>query len=419
VDAVPEENSDPKLVIGPLLRYVGETEATVWVETDSPCEVEVLGRTEPTFTVEGHHYALVRIEGLEPDSFNEYEVGLDGERRWPPAGSDLPPSAIRTLGGEKPIDVCFGSCRVAVPHEEPYTHSKDRHEDGKEYDALYVLAKEMTRIERDKWPEMLFLLGDQVYVDEGSPRTRERIHARRGTETPPGEEVVDFEEYSWLYEESWTDPLIRWLFSTVSVSMQWDDHDMSDDWNISRPWLEEMRRQSWWHGRATAGIMSYWVYQHLGNLSPRALDEDDLYRQVRGNVHATAVLRDFATEVHSTENGARWSYCRDLGNTRVIFMDSRAGRVLKDGERSMVDDEEWEWIVEHATGDFDHLLLATTVPWLLSPGFHHLEAWSERVCDGVWGRPAARAAEKLLRPLGLVRQVVPDAARVAGGGRVR
>jgi hypothetical protein len=37
------------------------------------------------------------------------------------------------------------------------------------------------------------------------------------------------------------------------------------------------------------------------------------------------------------------------------------------------------------------------VPWLLSPGFHHLEAWSERVCDGAWGGLAARAAEKLRR----------------------
>jgi hypothetical protein len=394
---VPDENSDPKLVLGPLLRYVGETEATVWVEADVPCEVEILGRREPTFTVEEHHYALVRIEGLEPASFNGYEVRLDGVRHWPPADAELPPSVIRTLGGDDPIDVCFGSCRVALPHEEPYTQTKDRHEDGKEYDALRVLATEMVRGEHEQWPEFLFLLGDQVYVDEGSPRTREKIHERRGTATPPGEEVIDYEEYSWLYEESWSDPLIRWLLSTVSVSMQWDDHDMSDDWNISRSWLEEMRQKSWWHARATAGIMSYWVYQHLGNLSPQALDEDDLYGQVRGNVHATSVLREFAARVHSTANGSRWSFCRDLGGTRVIFMDSRAGRVLDAGERSMVDEEEWGWIVDHATGDFDHLLLATTIPWLLSPGFHHLEAWSERVCDGAWGGLAARAVEKLRR----------------------
>jgi hypothetical protein len=385
------------LVLGPLLRYVGEAEATIWVETDSPCEVEILGRTEPTFTVEEHHYALVRIEGLEPGCLYEYEVALDGERRWPEAGSELPPSAIRTLGGEGPLDIRFGSCRVALPHHEPYVQSSDRHEEGHEYDALHVLATEMIRSERDGWPELLFLIGDQVYVDEGSPRTREKIRARRGVETPPYEEVTDYEEYSWLYEESWSDPHIRWLFSTVSISMQWDDHDMSDDWNISESWLEERRRTSWWHRRAMAGIISYWVYQHLGNLAPEALDQNDLYGRVRGNVHATRELREFADRVQSRGSGSRWSFCRDLGGTRVIFVDSRAGRVLEEGERSMVDEDEWAWVTEHTRGDFDHLVVSTTVPYLLSPGFHHLEAWSERVCDGAWGRSAAWLGEKARR----------------------
>ncbi len=385
------------LVLGPLLRYVSETEATVWVEADAPCEVEVLGRRERAFTVEERFYALVRIEGLEPGGLYEYEVALDGERHWPVAGSELPPSAIRTLAPGQPVDVAFGSCRVALPHCEPYVQSKDRHESGREHDALRVLAAEMTRRERDEWPELLFLLGDQVYVDEGSPRTRERIRRRRGTDTPPGEEVTDFEEYAWLYEESWSDPLVRWLLSTVSLSMLWDDHDMSDDWNISRSWLAEMRRKSWWHRRATAGIMSYWVYQHLGNLSPRELDADDLYRRVRGSERATTELREFAAGIATTGSGTRWSYCRDLGGTRAIFVDSRAGRVLDEGRRSIVDEKEWEWVVEHATGDFDHLLIATTVPFLLSSGFHHLQAWSERVCDGAWGRAPARAMEKLRR----------------------
>ena len=31
------------LILGPLLRYLDEHKATVWVETDAPCEVEVLG----------------------------------------------------------------------------------------------------------------------------------------------------------------------------------------------------------------------------------------------------------------------------------------------------------------------------------------------------------------------------------------
>jgi hypothetical protein len=385
-----------ELVLGPLLRYVSTTEATVWVETSEACEVEVRGRREPAFGVDGHHYALVRIDGLEPGGLYEYEVALDGERHWPPPGGELPRSTIRTMEPGRAFDVCFGSCRVALPNEEPYTLSKEDDERGRGLDALHALAKQMSRGEREQWPELLFLLGDQVYVDEGSPAVRERIRATRDVSVPPGEEVAGFEEYTWLYQESWQDPLLRWLLATVSTSMQWDDHDVNDDWNISRSWVEDMGETEWWAERVIGAIVSYWIYQHLGNLSPRELDESDLYRRVRGNPEAGAVLREWAESIHSTGAGTRWSYCRDLDGTRAIFMDSRAGRVFNEG-RSMFDDEVWEWIVERARGDFDHLLIATTVPFLLSPAFHHLEAWNERVADGAWGGRGARYAERLRR----------------------
>jgi hypothetical protein len=387
----------PDLLLGPMLRYVSETEATVWVETDAACEVTVLGATEPTFRVEGHHYALVRVEGLEPGSENPYEVALDGAVRWPEPGSDLPRSLIRTFGGGEGFDIAFGSCRVAYPHEAPYTKSKDESEDGHEVDALWVLAQEMIREDRERFPELLFLLGDQVYVDEGSPEAREKIRARRGTETAPEEEVTDFEEYTWLYHESWRVPLIRWLFANVPTSMLWDDHDMSDDWNISYSWVSEMNQRAWWHRRMVGCIASYWIYQHLGNLSPAELDESEVYRAVRGNQRADEVLFDWARRIDKTEAGTRWSFCRDFGKTRAIFVDSRAGRVLEPERRAMVDDEEWDWIARHTEGDFDHLLIATTVPWLLAPGLDRLEAWDEKVGEGVWGGRAARVAEKLRR----------------------
>ena len=77
----------------------------------------------------------------------------------------------------------------------------------------------------------------------------------------------------------------------------------------------------------------------------------------------------------------------------------------------MCDDEVWDWIVDHAEGDFDHLLIGTTVPFLLSPGFHHLEAWNERLCDGAWGGLVAAperapAPGRRLRPLGCVPVLV-------------
>ena len=96
-----------ELLVGPMLRHVGERDATVWVETDGPCEVEVCGVSEPTFAVNGHHFALVCIADLEPGTSRHYEVRLDGEVRWPEPGSDLPPSCIRTLEPGTPLRISF------------------------------------------------------------------------------------------------------------------------------------------------------------------------------------------------------------------------------------------------------------------------------------------------------------------------
>ena len=104
----------PSLILGPLLRFVSEDEAVFWMETDEPCEVEVLGTSERTFRVCGHHYALVIAGGLEPGSWHEYEVKLDGEVVWPKPGDDRPRSAFKTYPKERPLQMLFGSCRVAA-----------------------------------------------------------------------------------------------------------------------------------------------------------------------------------------------------------------------------------------------------------------------------------------------------------------
>ena len=419
-----------ELVVGPILRHVGEEDATIWVETDARCEVEVLGQTEPTFCVDGHHYALVCIEGLGPGSRSRYEVRLDGERRWPPADSEFPASEIRTVDPGRPLRVSFGSCRVALPMEPPYVRSKDEHPEGAEDDALHVYAHELMREPDRRWPNLLLLLGDQVYVDEGSPETRRFIRSRRDVSEPPGEEVVDFEEYTRLYRESWREPYVRWLLSTVPTAMIIDDHDISDDWNISRSWKEEMDRKDWWHRRVEAGFMSYWIYQHLGNLSPEALSENETYARVKDSREdAGPVLRDYARRAYEDREGVRWSYRRDLCGTRVIVMDSRGGRVLEEGRRSIFDDEERTWVWGQAEGEFDHLLIATSDPVLLFPrpsSSGGLERIRVRRDLGPRRGVALREASprRGLRSLGLVRQVLPTAlpahprgwvARVATG----
>src|SRR4051794_4503288 len=391
----------PSLVLGPLLRHAGERDATVWVETDAPCTVEVLGHRAETFQVAGHHYALVVVGGLEPGVETPYEVLVDGRRVWP-LDDGWPGSVIRTTTRDRPMDVVFGSCRVAYPHEPPYTLRKDEDARGREVDALRALALRLRGMAPETWPGALLMLGDQIYADEVEPETVKFIEARRDPAVPPHRELGGFEEYTRSYAVSWGDPPIRWLLSTVPSAMVFDDHDVIDDWNTSRRWLERTRAQGWWDERIVGAFSSYWLYQHLGNLPPESLEKDPTYAAVRAEEDGEEVLREFAWRADRTVNSTQWSFCRDLGAARLIMVDSRAGRILDPERREMVDDDEWAFIERHATEHrHDHVLIGTSLPWLMAPGMHHLEAWSEAVGEGAWGSWPARRAEALREALDL------------------
>lgn len=388
------------IVLGPMVRWAGTDEATVWVETDAPCEVEVVAEgaapaAERTFGVEGHHYAIVRVRGLPEDAAVPYAVRLDGTPAWPLPDSPFPPSALRTHPAHGPVRIVFGSCRTASPHEPPWTLRPDDDPCGHEVDALRALALRMADGDPDGWPHTVLLLGDQVYADEVSPRTLELIRARRDTREPPGEGIADFEEYTQLYREAWSDPPIRWLLSTVPSGMIFDDHDVIDDWNTSADWVAHMRGLDWWDERITGAFMAYVLYQHWGNVPPDELEGDEVFQAVRGAQDAGPLLREYGLRSDREVEGRRWSYCRDVGPARVVVVDSRAGRVLEPGRRGMVDADEWGWIAEQARGDCDHLLIGTSLPLLLAPGLHHVEAWNEAVCDGAWGRLASRVGETI------------------------
>jgi hypothetical protein len=386
-------SESPRLLLGPVLRHVGPDDATIWVETDRPCVVEILGQRESTWQMAGHHYALVVLTGLPAGQSINYDVRLDGETVWPLADDPRPHPRIRTLAPDAPIRVTFGSCR--------YARSDTVADDSKfEPDALMVLAQQLAGQDEADWPHAVLMLGDQVYADETSEATQQRIRQRRDITTGSREQVADFEEYTWLYAESWDDPDVRWLMSVLPSSMIFDDHDICDDWNTSHAWRVDMQATDWWQERVIGGLSSYWVYQHLGNLSPAALAEDALYQEVRnhgGDVEP--LLRAFAEHADAEADGAkgtRWSYRRDLGPIRLLMIDSRCGRILE-GQRSMIADSELEWISEQANGDYDHLLIGTSLPWLLARALHDIESWNEALADGARGPRLARWSESLRR----------------------
>ncbi|UTT66465.1 alkaline phosphatase family protein [Janibacter sp. CX7] len=387
--------STSPLVLGPLLRFVGEHDASVWVETAAPARVTVAadGRAwhAASFVVEGHHYALVLLDGLEPGRTYDYTVSVDDEQVWPLAGSDLPPSSIATLDHARPTLLAFGSCRTSVPHDAEHHASHG-------VDALRTFALSLAKGESHR-PDVLALLGDQVYADETSPEMHDFIASRRDIEEPPGEEIKDYAEYSHLYQLAWSDPAIRWVLSVVPSAMIFDDHDIRDDWNTSWSWHQEINRTPWWHERLVAGLTSYWVHQHIGNLAPEELAQDEIWARLDGagpgEVDLTVPLRALAERVDRQPETYRWSYTRALGGSRLIMLDSRAARVLEPERRSMLDDDELAWLDEQMTGDLDHLFVGTSLPFLLPPGLHDAEAISESFAGPDRSQPVHRATEAL------------------------
>lgn len=394
--------SSTPLVLGPLVRYVGAHDATFWFEFDGPGTVRVttdvgVHGEAPTWGVHGHHFALVALTDLPANTAITYDVAFEAQVVWPEAGKT---AAIHTIDRDGPVTLAFGSCRRGDNYGDESLQRIGA-------DALAGLGTRMSHQDPSEWPQALLLLGDQVYADDPSPEIIERLRARRASGAGPDsargtdaeDEICDFEEYSWLYRESWGVEPVRTLLASVPSCMILDDHDLRDDWNSSASWRRDIETRPWWKDRVIGAFSSYWVYQHLGNLSPTELATDDLYEAVRtaaSDSDRESVLADFSLRVDAVPDTGRWSFYRDFGDTRLVMIDSRCSRDLDPANRAMVDDAEWAWVRERALeASPRHLLFGSSLPYLMLPALHHLEQWNEAVAQGSWGKRAARVGEKL------------------------
>jgi PhoD-like phosphatase len=368
-----------RLLLGPILRHVGATTATVWVQTSRPAQVEVLGCRASTFSVREQHYALVEVNGLKPGSVTTYRVRLDEQLAWPPPASPWPESRIRTRGSaresETPVRVVFCSCRRAKP---------DHPSSAAAPDALDLYAVRMATMAPPDWPDALLLLGDQVYADEPTPQTRRCMDSRRDSTVAPGYEVADFTDYVQLYLESWTDPQLRWLMSTIPTAMIFDDHDVRDDWNTSQAWRDRITAQPWWRERIRGALASYWVYQHIGNLSPQQRHADPTWRAVQdASGDAWPALQKMADAADGELGAIGWSFRWDIDNVRLVMLDTRSGRRLTEGRRAILDDDEFAWVERAVSEDAHqaaHVLIGSSLPWLLAPAIHDVQSANAAAC---------------------------------------
>ena len=331
-------------------------------------------RASRTFRVAGHHYALVPLRRPRARAaWHEYEVRLDGERVWPLAGDGFPPSAFHTYPEDEPLRGRVrllprgGPARAALLAAQGPGRARAR-----DRRPAHARAAHARRAARARGRTCLLMIGDQVYADEVVARDA-RVHrgAAATPSEPPGEQVLDFEEYTRLYRESWSDPAIRWLFST---RLDGDD--------LRRP--RRPRRLEHLAGLAR-GVRRARVVARPHRRRARLLLGLPAHRQPRarrarrrraaaarqGGRRRRADPRGVrARAPTASTDGTRWSYCRDLGRTpRGRDRLARRARARGGPRARCSTSDEWEWVeraLRRATSTT--CCVATSLPWLLGRG---------------------------------------------------
>lgn len=178
----------PRAMLGPMIGFPGAHHFTVWVRVSGALPVQVEYARDRAFrdtrttspvlaTADGDFIAVIRVEGLEPNTRYYYRVLVDGVvDRYQPT-----PYATQTAP-EGPADfrVAFGSCaRYAWDREQQV------------FDGVVSQA-----------PDLFFWLGDNVYADTEAPEMiADELRRQRGVAR--------------------MQPLIR----SVPQLAIWDDHD--------------------------------------------------------------------------------------------------------------------------------------------------------------------------------------------------
>ena len=315
------------------------------------------------------------------------------------AGLDAPAAAgsARSAPGAA-VRLAFGSCRYATPTRSATTASSTptRWTRYAQQDGRPPEDRVARRAGAARRPGLR--RRDLRRAPGGGSAQRRDITDRAGRRRSR-----DFEEYTWLYDESWTRP--AGALAAVHAcrrSMIFDDHDVRDDWNTSDAWRQDMQATAGGRSGSSAacprtGSTSTWATSSPPSW-PRTSSTS---RCARHDGDAEPLLREFAAAADREADGAQGRALvvpARLRAVRLLVIDSRCGRMLDERRPAMVDRRGVRaGSRSRSHGDYDHLLIGTSLPWLLPRACTTSSRWNERSPTGTRGPRLARLGEKLRR----------------------
>jgi hypothetical protein len=142
-------------------------------------------------------------------------------------------------------------------------------------------------------------------------------------------------------------PAIRRVLANIPTYMICDDHEITDDWNITKEWYEGVKTSTCGKQIVANGLVAYWAFQAWGN-DPDLFDENFIqiiteYLGKDGNVTSNErkAFGDYLWDLH------RWTFIAPIAPC-TIFLDCRTQRHYDslDGPPQLLNEEELHSIKE-------------------------------------------------------------------------
>ncbi len=312
----------------------------------------------PSGTLLEYSLGTIGSDGAADHSWFESIVASDG-LAYP--GFALPTFYLQALGTK--LNVLYASCRK--PHD-----TFGGNNDAMTYGDSITLNNVKTLAAR---PTILCLTGDQIYADDVHDATFDAIDAiakklevssperMPGGTAVPGKgqrqkwiakmarftsdaaksHIVTFAEYVASYGLAWNERnwpaivpkevatyrsglrAVRRLLANTPTYMIFDDHDVTDDWNLSVNWRDEVQHSNVGSRIIANALAAFWLFQAWGNDPEASAGEAP---QIRAAL-LTRLARpeELAAVVGSKSTLNAWEFQTPTAPA-VYFIDTRTNR---------------------------------------------------------------------------------------------
>ncbi|SOC05953.1 hypothetical protein SAMN05880501_104145 [Ureibacillus xyleni] len=123
---------------------------------------------------------------------------------------------------------------------------------------------------------------------------------------------------------------IRRLFANIPTYMIFDDHDITDDWNINKEWKEEVNESPLGKHVISNGLSAYWAFQGWGN-NPENFSEEftTCMKNYFQSIQNGNMMEHHQTWIELLSKHQPWHFVAPT-SPKTVFLDTRTLREYED-----------------------------------------------------------------------------------------